>query len=242
VNVSASFIKLLFRNRQDKEFYLFVKHCLGFTPRNIYYYKKALTHKSALVKTEEGVVLCNERLEFLGDSILDSIIADHLFTIYHGKDEGFLTQMRSKIVNRKALNEIAINLRINKYIKANNLNIDHNNAMGNAFEALVGAIYLDKGYPFTKRFIVDKILNKYYDFNYLERVDTNFKSKLIELAQKYKKTIEFDSVENPLDGKGNPIFTATIIIDNKVFCSAIGHTKKDAEQNAAKVGLQKNNL
>ncbi len=240
MNILTSYIKLLSLEKQEKEFFYFVKHQLGYTPHNVFYYKKALTHKSALQKKNEAdSILCNERLEFLGDSILDSVIADYLFRAYSHKDEGFLTQMRAKIVNRKSLNEIAISFRLDKYIKTNNLVVENNNVLGNAFEALIGAIYLDMGYDFAREFIIKNVLKKHYDFHFLEHVDTNFKSRLIEVAQKMKKTVVFESVEEPSAEKGKQLFVATIIIDNQNFCQAKGHSKKDAEQNAAKCALQK---
>lgn len=223
----------------EKEFFYFVKNQLGFIPNSILYYQKALTHKSVSLKNKEGLVVSNERLEFLGDSILDSIISDYLFNQYKRKDEGFLTQMRSKLVNRKSLNEIAGSLKLHKYIKVNNISIENNNVLGNAFEALIGAIYLDKGYNFTRLFLINRVIIKYYDFNFLETVDTNFKSRLLEYTQKHKKAILFETREESSTERGKQMFIATVLIDSNTICEANGSSKKEAEQNAAKIALRK---
>jgi len=241
VTILISHIKLLFLDTKEKEFFYFVKHQLGYTPNDIHYYRKALTHKSANVKSKDGFVVSNERLEYLGDSVLDCILADYLFERYPRKDEGFLTQMRSKIVNRKSLNDIALSFRLNKYLFSSRLSEEASNTMGNAFEALIGAIYLDKGFDFTRQFVIEKVLERHYDFNFLERVDTNFKSRLLEITQRNKHAIAFDTVEKGCDSKGKPIFAATITLENSKLCSASGYSKKDAEQNAAKLALQRLN-
>ena len=236
------YIKLLFLGKPEKEFFYFVKNQLGFLPGDIHYYRKALTHKSVVLKQQDGKILSNERLEFLGDSILDSIISEYLFTRYKDNDEGFLTQMRSKVVNRKSLNDIAVSLKLHKYIKTNNISIESNNVLGNAFEALVGAIYLDKGYAFTRDFIVQKVITKYYDFQFLETVDTNFKSRLLEYAQKVKKTLSFETREEPSTEKGKQLFISVVMIDNVAVCNAIGSSKKEAEQNSSKLALKLLNI
>ena len=228
--------------KPEKEFFYFVKNQLGFLPGDIHYYRKSLTHKSVVLKQQDGKILSNERLEFLGDSILDSIISEYLFTRYKDNDEGFLTQMRSKVVNRKSLNDIAVSLKLHKYIKTNNISIESNNVLGNAFEALVGAIYLDKGYAFTRDFIVQKVITKYYDFQFLETVDTNFKSRLLEYAQKVKKTLSFETREEPSTEKGKQLFISVVMIDNVAVCNAIGSSKKEAEQNSSKLALKLLNI
>jgi len=238
VRFLKSYIKLLFLGKPEKEFFYFVKNQLGFIPNNIIYYRKALTHKSVLLKLNDGKTLSNERLEFLGDSILDSIISEFLFTKYKDNDEGYLTQMRSKLVNRKSLNDIAVSLKLHKYIKTNNISIENNNVLGNAFEALIGAIYLDKGYSFTRSFIIDSVITKYYDFRFLETVDTNFKSRLLEYTQKTKKLVNFDTREELSNEKGKQIFISILTIDNKPICESLGNSKKEAEQNVSKIALK----
>lgn len=227
-------IKLLFCPAADKEFYFFVKNQLGYIPRTITPYREALTHKSALVKNENGKVFCNERLEFLGDTILDSAISDYLFRNYTCENEGFLTQMRSKIVNRKSLNELALKIKLDKFLVSNNMPAQNNNALGNAFEALIGAMYLDRGYDFTKKFIQQNLLQKYFDFNYLERVDQNYKSRLIEIVQRNKLNVSFETLEAPNSSRQNPVFVSSVMLDERIIGEGKGRSKKEAEQNASK--------
>lgn len=238
VNFFLNHIKLLFLDNNEKELYFFIKYQLGITPTNIHYYKKALTHKSASLRDVRGVLVSNERLEFLGDSVLDCVLAEYLFIKYPHNDEGYLTQMRSKVVNRKSLNDIALSIRLNKYIKATKLNADCSNALGNAFEALVGAIFLDKGFDCTKKFIVGKVLEKHYDFNFLEKNDTNFKSRLIEYAQKNKRLLAYETTEKGVQKKGKTLYQSVVTFDSVPFCSATGNSKKEAEQTASKTAIQ----
>jgi len=227
-------IKLLLCQPADKEFYFFVKNQLGYIPRTIDPYREALTHKSALVKGDDGRVFCNERLEFLGDTILDSAISDYLFKNYKCENEGFLTQMRSKIVNRKSLNELALKLKLDKFLVSNNMKVQSNNALGNAFEALIGAMYLDKGFDFTNKFIQEKLLQKYFDFNFLERVDQNYKSRLIEIVQRNRLNVTFETVEAEKSSRQNPVFISSVLLDERVVGEGRGRSKKEAEQNASK--------
>lgn len=232
-------IKLFFCREADKELFYFINIHLGIKARSLTVYREALTHKSALSKDQAGGIICNERLEFLGDSILDSVISDYLFGLYPGEDEGYLTKMRSKIVNRKSLNEMAENLRLERFIISNNLAIKNNNALGNAFEALIGAIYLDKGYDFTKQFVLKKVITPFIDFSFLEKVDTNFKSQLIEMVQKTRSVISFSTCADQHDQQGAAMFTASVLIDGIPLCVGEGYSKKEAEQNASKLALKK---
>lgn len=232
-------IKLFFCREADKELFYFINIHLGIKTRNLSVYREALTHKSALSKDSEGGIVCNERLEFLGDSVLDTVISDYLFALYPGEDEGYLTKMRSKIVNRKSLNEMAENLRLERFIISNNLAIKNNNALGNAFEALIGAIYIDKGYDFTKQFVHKKIITPFIDFSFLERVDTNFKSQLIEMVQKTRSVISFSTCADLHDKQGVAMFSASVLIDGIPLCSGEGYSKKEAEQSASKLALKK---
>lgn len=212
-----------------------MKNLLGYVPGNILYYKKAFTHKSALY-IENGTRICNERLEYLGDTILDSIIADYLFHKYPQESEGFLTKIKSRIVNRKSLNEIASILHLDAFISCNIPQIQSNDAMGNAFEALVGAIYLDKGYDFTKTFIISKILAKQFDLDFLARVDLNYKSQLLETIQKSKSSIQFDTTTESSENSKQSFYT-TIYINNNKSATGSGDTKKEAEQAASHKAL-----
>ena len=232
---SLPYLKLLFCTHAEKEFFFKIKNLLGYSPRTILYYKKAFTHKSAHY-IENGTRICNERLEYLGDTILDSIIADHLFHMFPQESEGFLTKIKSRIVNRKSLNEIAGVLHLDAFITCNISQVQSNDAMGNAFEALVGAIYLDKGYDFTKTFIISKILAKQFDLNFLASVDLNYKSQLLETIQKNKSTIQFDTkTESAEHSKQN--FYTTIYINNIESAKGSGDTKKEAEQAASHKAL-----
>ncbi len=232
-------IKLFFCRKADKELFYFINIHLGIKTRKLAVYREALTHKSASGKTNSGGIICNERLEFLGDSILDSVISDYLFSLYPEEDEGYLTKMRSKIVNRKSLNEMAINLCLDRFIISNNLAIKNNNALGNAFEALIGAIYLDKGYAFTKRLIHKKIITPFIDFHFLENVDTNFKSQLIEMVQKTRSVISFNTSSELHDAQGNAVFCSNVIINGVTLCDGEGHSKKRSRAKCIKNCIEK---
>lgn len=228
------YIKLLFCKPTEKEFFMQLCYLLGFIPGKLHYYRKAFTHKSITSGDQY-----NERLEFLGDSILDTIIAEYLFHKYPNEPEGFLTKMKSKIVNRKSLNQIALQLHLYSYLQANIYNIRENDALGNAFEALIGAIYLDKGYDFTKQYFITNIIEKLLDIPFLESNDTNFKSQLLEITQKQKLNISFETKENnsiPTDI--NQAFISIIKIDNTEIASATAPTKKEADQRASKIAIE----
>jgi len=232
-------IKLFFCPAADKELFHFINNFLGIRSGNLALYREAMTHKSAFQKDEGGNLVCNERLEFLGDTILDSIISNYLFALYPLENEGYLTKMRSKIVNRKSLNKLANNLRLGSYLISNNLVVKNNNALGNAFEALVGAIFLDKGYEYTREYIEDKILKRYIDFNFLEKVDTNFKSKLIEIVQRNRSVVTFDTSGEQSDHTGTLVFLSSVIVNGVALCEGEGYSKKEAEQNASRIALEK---
>lgn len=196
-------IRLLFR--KDKEPYLCFYRMLGFYPRNIDIYQQALLHKSSSVK-EKGHLLNNERLEFLGDAILDAIVADIVYKKFEGKREGFLTNTRSKIVQRETLNRVAVEIGLDKLIKYTTRQSSHNSYMcGNAFEALIGAIYLDRGYRACKKFMEERIIGKYLNLEKISRKEVNFKSKLIEWSQKNKFEVEFQIAGQTVDESQNPI-------------------------------------
>lgn len=205
-------IRLLFR--KDKESYSCFYSILGFYPHNIQIYNQALLHKSSSVKSDKGRPLNNERLEFLGDAILDAIVADIVYKKFSGKREGFLTNTRSKIVQRETLNKLAVEIGLDKLIKYSTRTSSHNSYMcGNAFEALVGAIYLDRGYDACKYFMEIKIMKRFIDLDKIARKEVNFKSKLIEWTQKNRVTVSFDLIEQFLDKEANPIFQSEIFIE-----------------------------
>src|SRR5688572_21436010 len=164
---------------KDKNLYFSLKNILGFYPDNISLYKQAFRHSSVASQIKQGVKNSNERLEYLGDAILGAVIAEHLFKVFPYKDEGFLTKMRSKIVSRSTLNQLAQKIGIDKFIEANLESSAKSSAMkGDAFEAMLGAIYLDKGYEVTKRYILERIVRNHIDMSEIESKETDFKSKL----------------------------------------------------------------
>ena len=231
-------IRLLFR--KDKESYLCFYRILGFYPRNIRIYEQALLHKSSSVKSDKGRLLNNERLEFLGDAILDAVVGDIVYQKFEGKREGFLTNTRSKIVSRESLNHVAEQIGLVKLIKFNTRQSAHNSYMGgNAFEALVGAIYLDRGYDYCKYFMEHRIIGQYLNLEKLSRKEVNFKSKLIEWTQKNKVVIAFELVSQTLDEFNSPVFETEILIEGIPACKGKGYSKKESQQIAAHETLNK---
>ncbi|MCR8894743.1 ribonuclease III [Bacteroides sp. ET336] len=224
-------IRLFFR--KEKEPYFRFYKILGFYPHNIEIYKQALLHKSSSVKTQ-GRLVNNERLEFLGDAILDAVVADIVYKKFEGKREGFLTNTRSKIVQRETLNNIAINIGLDKLIKYSSKQSSHNSYMsGNAFEALVGAIYLDRGYETCMKFMEKRIIGQYINLEKISRKEVNFKSKLIEWSQKNKFEIEFRLIGQTSDESQNPIFETQILVENISGGTGKGYSKKESQQEAA---------
>ena len=231
-------VKLFSSNR--KEFYLFLKETLGFYPGNLKLYDLAFIHKSASTVDSQGNYVNNERLEFLGDAILGAIIADFLYNRFPQEDEGFLTKTRSKLVNRSFLTQLTFDMGLNVFIDSNTTkNIDNSHIYGDALEALIGAIYLDKDYQTTKYFVTKRILSQFVNLNEIEQIDTNFKSQLIEWSQKNKKDVKFETIEEISDNSKQPKFIAVVEIDNKEVGKGIGTSKKEAQQNAAKQTLDK---
>lgn len=211
---------------------------LGFCPGNLKLYEIAFIHKSASATSKKGQIINNERLEYLGDAILGAIIADCLYTMFPKKDEGFLTQLRAKIVKRKQLNKVAASMGITSLLISNtNSSPSKFNLLGNAFEALVGAIYLDKGYYRTKKFMVRKILRTHLDLDKLANKESDFKSRIIEWAQKNKQKITFVNHEETLSGYRDPVFISQIMLTDRELGSGKGSSKKDAEQKAARMAL-----
>ena len=231
-------IRLLFR--KDKESYFCFYKILGFYPRNIQLYQQALLHKSTSIRSEKGRPLNNERLEFLGDAILDAIVGDIVYKHSEGRREGFLTNTRSKIVQRETLNKLAVEIGLDKLVKYSTRSSSHNSYMyGNAFEAFIGAIYLDQGYERCKRFMEEKIFKNYIDLDKMSRKEVNFKSKLIEWSQKSKVEVSFELIEQFLDEDYNPMFHTEIRIEGISAGKGTGYSKKESQQNAAQAALKK---
>ncbi|HVB04159.1 MAG TPA: ribonuclease III domain-containing protein [Chitinophagaceae bacterium] len=213
-----------------------LKNLMGFSPRNLSVYEMALSHRSGKGNTDFN----NERLEYLGDAILGAIIGDFLFRKYPYKTEGYLTEMRSKIVNRQQLNDIAVKMGFRKltiYDRYNSL-LKVSQIFGNALEALVGAVYLDRGYRKTRQFVFRRIVVPYIDLEILEGVEMNFKNKLYGWANKNGKSLEFELLEEKIEG-GRRLFTVGAVINGKVVCSGKAYNKKDASQIAAQQAIDK---
>lgn len=213
-----------------------VKLITGFYPDNINLYQQAFTHKSVATQNIKGQSLDNERLEFLGDAVLDTVLADYLFRKYPYENEGFLTKMRSKVVNRKQLGILAKKIGLDELLEIDKKrNSPRSSIYGNSFEAFIGAIYLDKGFKTTQKYIVDNVIKNYIDIKELRTTEDNFKSKLLEWSQKQGSTVLFNTSENP---QKETSFISSVNLDGKDFKKAQGHSKKEAEQNAAYIALK----
>ena len=224
--------------RKDRELRSALYRILGFYPRNIEYYKIAFAHKSQAFRDKRGQMLNNERLEFLGDAVLETVVSDILFHHFEKKHEGFLTATRSKIVQRESLNKLAKELGIDKLVQVSSRNTSHNSHIGgNAFEALMGAVYLDRGYKTCQRFIQRQILGRLMDLDGVANQEVNFKSKLLEWCQKNKLQNEFKIDIDDSDKQKEAIFHCTVVIEGLYFGQGTGYSKKEAQQAASKETL-----
>jgi len=217
---------------------------LGFTPSNIYLFKLAFYHKSTLNnQNNEKLELyqSNERLEFLGDALLSFVVGEYLFNKYPSANEGFLTKMRSKIVKRKTLNDLAEQMGLDRLMMEFNQTAISQSMLGNALEALIGAIYLERGFDFTKRYILKKILRKYINIVQLETYDDNFKSQLLEWCQKNTKEIDFRVISKYKTDKRDR-FKVGVFVDGVEIASAEDYNKKSAEQFASEIALTQLNI
>jgi ribonuclease-3 len=226
----------------NKEYYQAINNVFGICPDNIELYKLALIHRSASITLEDGRTMNNERLEFLGDAVLESIVSDYLFIEFPDKSEGFLTKLRSKIVSRSTLNSISTEIGLNRYVVLQH-NVAHHqkHLYGDAFEAMIGAIYLDKGYNFINRLIINKILKGFFNLDELIQTETDFKSRVIEWDQKCHKQIRFETEPAENYSENMPVFRSSIIINNREAGCGSGSSKKEAEQAAAKAVMDKIN-
>jgi ribonuclease-3 len=222
------------RPKEDVELRNELKKLLKFTPKTINKYKKAFTHRSLQMLDSKGIPINYERLEFLGDSILGSVIAAYLYKKAPKGSEGYLTQMRSKIVSREHLNELGKDLNLIRFVKSN---IDQSNVgdniHGNIFEALIGAIYLDKGYNFCQRFIYDNVIVAHVDIAKLEGKITSYKGLIIEWCQKQKKKYSFETYEDT-GNETTKHFSVKISIDGQQIAKGRATSKKKAEEQASK--------
>lgn len=231
---------------KGKEPYLSIYKIVGFYPDNIQLYKQAFLHKSQSIEDDEGKWLNNERLEFLGDAILSAVVADIVYKHFQNKREGFLTNTRSKIVSRDSMNRIGLSLGIDHLLRYSiNVHAQHeahnSNMLGNALEALIGAIYLDQGFDACYRFIDNVLIKKHIDIDKISETEVNFKSNLIEWGQKNRLPISFEIIESFQDEQSNPVFqTAAVLVETGEHIGiGIGYSKKESQQNAAQMAMKK---
>ena len=230
------FFTNIFYSKQEREFRRQLRNVLGFSPQKINLYRTALSHRSV----REGADENNERLEFLGDAILSTIVAHYLFMRYPYKEEGFLTEMRSKMVNRNQLNDIAVKIGLKKITLFNRFDnsLKISQIFGNTLEALVGAVYLDKGYDETKKWVTQRIINPHLYMQDLENLDINQKNKLYGWANKNGKLLEFETLHEKIEN-GRRLFTIAAKIDGEIIAEAKAYNKKDASQVAAQIAVEK---
>ena len=234
-------IRLPFRN--DRQLYRSFYNILGFYPRNIELYKQALTHRSVNHKNSEGKKYNNERLEYLGDAILGAVVGDILYRHFPGKKEGFLTNVRSRVVQRETLGRLADDMGLTELIQSNLMGKTHNSYMaGNAFEALIGAVYLDRGYEFCVKFVNERILGKYINLEKIASKESNFKSRFLELCQKYRFEAIFELLKETREKETlSPLFLSRVTIYGIECGRGSGYSKKESHQMAAKEALARLN-
>lgn len=230
------------KSASDKKLITAIQTIGGFTPRNLELYKLATMHSSIAKENGQGFKESNERLEYLGDAILGAAVADYLFKKFPYKDEGFLTEIRSRIVNRESLNQLARKIGIASIVQFDQKNAQLQQViLGNTLEALVGAVYLDKGYLSCKKFVISKLIAPNFDIEEVINSNSNFKSKVIEWGQREGKDVRFEII-NIKKGKVHKEFTAQVLIDNEAVGVGFGNSKKKAEQDAAFKTCEKLNI
>jgi ribonuclease-3 len=218
----------------DKSKHRTLKNILGFYPSNPALYDQAFTHKSIVNESsKEETKVSNERLEFLGDAVLSAIVSEYFFVKFPYEEEGFLTKVRSRLVSRSFLNQLSIDIGLDTFIETAANTSRSKSIFGDAFEALLGAIYLDKGYETCKKFVVERVIPDYVNIEKLIQTETNFKSKLIEWTQSKKWTYDFET--EAVDTSGNLFFRCKLKVKNEVVATGEGNSKKAAEQAAAKL-------
>lgn len=223
-------IRVLFSS--DRNFILSIKNIFGFCPGNVSLYKLAFLHRSVAME-QNGHKVSNERLEYLGDAVLSSIVADYLFKKFPFKDEGFLTEMRSKIVSREQLNKLSRKLGLDQFIQSNQDSKSFFRSMeGDAFEAFIGAVYLDRGYGFARRLVINRIINVHFDIDDLVNLEVNYKSKLIEWSQKERKDLQFNVITEVGNGC-NKQYLVEIKVEDNICATGQDFSIKGAEKIAA---------
>jgi ribonuclease-3 len=234
--IAVDFFKNFFQKHSGSSFKKELRNILGFKPGNLSLYKTALTHRSV----REGADENNERLEYLGDAVLSALIADYLFKRYPYKEEGFLTEMRSKMVNRQQLNEIAVRMGLKKITLYNKMDgsLKVSQIFGNTLEALVGAIYLDHGYKKTSKWVLECIILPHMFMDDLENLEINHKNKLYGWANKNGKSLEFETLDEKVEN-GRRLFTVAAVLDGNNVAVGKAFNKKDASQIAAQIAVDK---
>lgn len=242
MNKLLPFVLKLFKKYtpEEKKLILAIKAIVGAAPRNIKLYSLAILHSSTSNKDDKGFRSSNERLEYLGDAILGAIVADYLFKKYPFKDEGFMTEIRSRLVNRESLNNLGKKLGLNVIIQIDAQKkgmYTHKSLYGDALEAIVGAVYLDRGYRYCRKFVINKLIEPNFNIDLLVKTNTNYKSQLIEWAQKLSKNINFESKEIQEQGKYRE-FEISVFVDGEIMAVGHGPNKKKAEQSASRKLLE----
>ena len=230
--------RILNKSSPNKQLLLQLEHLLGFTPRHIAYYELAFMHRSK----PEDATDSNERLEFLGDAILGAMVAEYLFKKYPYQPEGYLTELRSRIVRRETMNNVALRMGLNKLVQynQNDRGLSRSHIFGNALEALIGAVYLDQGFIKTRTFILNQIIRAYIDLDMMESTDTNYKNQLLSWAQRNNHVLTFDTLDEKMEAT-RKLFTVGIMLDGEEFATGTGYNKKEAGQVAAQKALERIN-
>ena len=227
----SSYFQIYFS--KDKKLFHSLKNLLGFYPRNLAVYKLAFSHRSNAGEHPSGLKLSNERLEYLGDAVLGAVVAEMLFKKFPFREEGFLTEMRSKIVNRENLNKLSIKLGIDQLMSGSIDPASKNRSVyGDAFEALIGAVYIDKGYEVVRKLLLQRFIKHHIDVEELEMLENNFKSKLINWGQREKRNVEFEFLEE-IDNGGKRLLRVRVLVDAAELAKGEDYSKKRAEQIAA---------
>ena len=230
------FIRRPFLRRfgRDSVYYKIIDDVFGICPDNIELYKLALVHKSASLFLDDGRQINNERLEFLGDAVIETVVSDYIFIEYPEADEGFLTKLRSKIVSRQLLNGLAVKIGLDKHVIAQSSGtLAQKHIFGDALEAMIGAIYLDKGYNFVNRLLINELIGHNINIDEVMTEETDFKSRLIEWCQKSRQQISFRTVHDANYSDSHPLFLSTVVIDGVDVGHGTGESKKQAEQRAS---------
>ncbi|MEX0967006.1 MAG: ribonuclease III [Bacteroidia bacterium] len=236
-------IRYRYRNTADRELYYYIKSLTGKAPRKLRYYRKAMRHSSAIAEDQKTRVKSNERLEYLGDAVLSLLVGEYLWRKFPKASEGFLSEMRSRLTSREYLNRLAFSLQITEWLdhKVENAPADQSHSIyGNAVEALMGAIFIDQGFKFTRKFFYQRLLHKHIQVKEVLLQNLNFKSRLLEWAQKEQKEVGFDVVSSP-NGESR-LYVVRVLVDKEEQGKGESRRKKKAEQRAAAEAMQKLNV